>query len=89
MAQSLWSLSNQIVQKLIKDFMLPCSDLFTVSNFHCSSCRLGKMSKFPLAKVEHKSTAPFQILYSDIWGPAPMVSSLGHRYFVVFVDEYT
>ena len=47
------------------------------------------MSRLPLASVEHKSNAPFDIIFSDVWGPAPVISSLGHRYVVLFIDDYT
>ena len=77
------------VSKIIKEFKLPCHKRSTISVSDCVSCRLGKLSKFLLASVHHKSQAPFQIVYSDIWGPAPMPSSTGYRYFVIFVDEYT
>lgn len=55
----------------------------------CSSCLLGKLSRIPLVSVEHKSSSPFQIIHSDVWGPAPVKSFHGHSYFVLFVDDYT
>jgi transposase InsO family protein len=32
---------------------------------------------------------PFDIIHSDVWGPAPVQSFYGHRYFVLFVDDFT
>ena len=74
------------VSKLINNFNLPCSS----SSFKpCSSCLLGKLSRLPLASIEHKSLVPFDIIHSDVWGPAPMLSSLGHRYIVLYIDDFT
>jgi hypothetical protein len=55
----------------------------------CSSCQLGKLSHVHLAAVPHHSTAPFEIIFSDVWGPTPVSSSLGHKYFVIFINDFT
>ena len=43
----------------------------------------------PLASVEHHSQKPFDIVHSNVWGPAPILSNLGFSYFVLFVDDFT
>ena len=30
-----------------------------------------------------------ELIFSDVWGPAPLFSSDGYHYFVIFVDAYT
>ncbi|KAJ8765425.1 hypothetical protein K2173_013183 [Erythroxylum novogranatense] len=45
----------------------------------CSSCHLGKLSRVSLASKEHTSSKPFDIIF-------PI---MGHRYFVIFVDDFT
>ena len=37
----------------------------------------------------HKSMAPLDLIFSDVWGPAPMFSSYGFRYFVIFINVHT
>ena len=32
---------------------------------------------------------PFQVVYSDVWGPAPVNSIDGFRYYIIFVDYFT
>jgi histone deacetylase 1/2 len=32
---------------------------------------------------------PLDLIFSDVWGPAPMFSFDGFRYFVIFVDAHT
>jgi len=43
-----------------------------------------------LGPTGHKNTStPLELIFSDVWGPAPFFSSNGYRYFVIFVDAYT
>jgi hypothetical protein len=42
-----------------------------------------------LGPTGHKTSAPFELIFSDVWGPAPLFSSDGYHYFVIFVDAYT
>jgi histone deacetylase 1/2 len=37
----------------------------------------------------HKISAPLELICSDVWGPAPMFSSDGFCYFVIFVNVHT
>jgi hypothetical protein len=43
----------------------------------CTSCCLGKLAKIPLVSRPHFSTQPFQLVFSDVWGPVPVQSTLG------------
>ena len=55
----------------------------------CSAYKLGKLAQMPLALVEHTSQYPFDIVHSDVWSPAPILSNLGFSYFVLFVNDFT
>jgi hypothetical protein len=84
--QSLGHPNSQKLQSLV------CNNLLSTSSNNvspCSSCILGKISHLSLASVEHTSTTPFQIIHSDVWGPAPMLSSMGHHFFMLFIDDFT
>ena len=35
------------------------------------------------------SSFPLEIVYSDLWGPAPLLSHNGFRYYIVFVDDFS
>ncbi|KAK8952504.1 hypothetical protein KSP39_PZI004609 [Platanthera zijinensis] len=58
---------------------------------NCEACQLGKhhRSSFP-PKQGRGSTRPFDLVHSDIWGPAPTLTvGRGSSYFVTFIDDFS
>ena len=55
----------------------------------CSGCKLAKFSALPFHKSVSSSLAPFDLVHSDVWGPAPVSTKGGSRYYVSFVDDFT
>ena len=43
----------------------------------------------PFQNNESMSTGIFDLIHYDIWGPSPINSIGGSRYFVVFGDDYS
>ena len=37
----------------------------------------------------NKSNIPFALIHSDLWGPSSVITSTGHRWFVIFIDDCT
>uniref|UniRef100_A0A803QJK9 Integrase catalytic domain-containing protein n=1 Tax=Cannabis sativa TaxID=3483 RepID=A0A803QJK9_CANSA len=55
----------------------------------CSACCLGKHHKLPFPTSTTVYTTPLQLLHSDLWGPAPINSASGYRYYINFVDAFS
>ncbi|KAM1422622.1 hypothetical protein ACFX2I_004733 [Malus domestica] len=55
----------------------------------CVSCIQGKMSRTPFPLRSVTCTSPFEKIHSDVWGPSPVKSLEGYRYYVTLIDEYT
>ncbi|CAB4299476.1 unnamed protein product [Prunus armeniaca] len=55
----------------------------------CVTCRLAKQPALPFNNSATSSSAPFDLVHSDIWGKAPISSMGGALYYVLFVDDYS
>ena len=47
------------------------------------------MHKLPFEQSQFQSTQPLELVHSDVWGPAPVNSSNGYRYYLLFVDDFS
>jgi len=54
----------------------------------CQSCVLRKHIMLPFVSSTSMTFMPFDIIHSDFW-TFPVLSSLGHRYYVLFLDDYS
>jgi hypothetical protein len=57
-------------------------------DFVCGHCQKARHSKHPFKSYGIRTSAPFEIIYSDICGPFP-TSHDGSKYFVTFTDDFT
>lgn len=34
-------------------------------------------------------SSPLELVFSDVWGPSPVVSHIGNKYYVTFIDAFS
>ena len=62
----------------------------SLSPIECESCQLGKHTRVPFPKrLDQWTKFPFKLVYTDVWSPSRTESTLGFRYFVTFIDDYS
>ncbi|PKU65364.1 Retrovirus-related Pol polyprotein from transposon TNT 1-94 [Dendrobium catenatum] len=66
------------------------SDLITVKqSIPCDSCNKAKSHKIVFNKNTTVTSKPFDLIHTDVWGPASLTSSDGFRYYIIFIDDHT
>jgi histone deacetylase 1/2 len=59
-----------------------------VSNF-CAACCMGKAHRLHSNQSQTTYSHPLELVFSDLWGPAPTTSSSGYHYYISFIDAYS
>ncbi|CAN0875598.1 Retrovirus-related Pol polyprotein from transposon RE2, partial [Linum grandiflorum] len=69
------------LHRIVSSFKLPVSN----NNLPavCEPCQFGKSKRLPFPSIHSSSLKPFDLVYSDVWGPSPCLSLNGHRYFLL------
>jgi hypothetical protein len=79
--------SFSLVERLLRKNKLPYIGERSIETI-CDSCQKAKSHQLPYPISTSISTKPLQLLFSDVWGPAP--SSVGrYTYYVSFIDDYS
>ena len=77
---------------VLKNILLSCNQLkINKDDVHsfCSACQYGKQSKQSFKSTETKTKTALELIHTDFWGPTPILSTHGHRYYIFFVDDRT
>jgi hypothetical protein len=75
-----------IVQRVISRNKLSCSRENNESV--CEACQKAKSHQLPYSRSTSVSHHPLELIYSDVWGPAP--GSFGRKnYYISFIDDFS
>ena len=78
--------SFTIVSQVLKENDLPFSNKEHESV--CDACQKAKSHQLPYSSSSSVSKAPLELIFSDVWGPAP--TSVGrNNYYVSFIDDFS
>jgi histone deacetylase 1/2 len=78
--------ASPIVQHILRLHELPSVSVNKA--VVCDACQQGKSHQLPFSLSTRVTSAPLEIIYSDVWGPA-QTSVSGHQFYVSFIDAYS
>jgi hypothetical protein len=78
--------SNQTVQSILclNNILYASESSLPV----CNACQLAKSHQLPYSTSLHHSHDPLELIFPDVWGPAPQ-SVMGFKYYISFVDDFS
>ena len=79
--------SSSVVQQILSKSRVP---FVSESNKEqvCDACQQGKSHQLPYPVSISVSSSPLELVFSDVWGPAP--TSVGkNNYYVSFIDDFS
>jgi transposase InsO family protein len=62
---------------------------FDISTLHCETCIQAKSHRVSYKTSLSKCNEPIVLIHSDVWGPSPVSSICGYKWFVLFIDDCT
>lgn len=68
-----------------------CNALYSCpkNNDVCCACQYAKSHRLPFSLCDFKATCPLALIHTNLWGPTLVVSTIGIRYFLLFVDDFS
>ena len=74
----------------ISKFWVMVPRFSSLSSIECELCQLEKHTRAQFPKRLYQRTKSlFQLVHSDVWGPSWTEFTMGFRYFVTFIDDYS
>ena len=59
-----------------------------IQPFHCDICEYAKHTHVSFPISNKRSSSPFFLIHSDIWGSSTIPNISGSKWFVTFIDDY-
>ena len=76
---------------VLKQMLTSCNALYSCpkNNDVCCACQYAKSHRLPFSLCDFKATCPLALIHTNLWGPTLVVSTIGIRYFLLFVDDFS
>ena len=55
----------------------------------CEACQFGKQARGAFPHDKNVSKNIFDVVHTNVWGPAKTATMGGCRYYVTFIDDHT
>ncbi|CAN0875498.1 Retrovirus-related Pol polyprotein from transposon RE1 [Linum grandiflorum] len=81
--------SSRLLNMFRKNYLPVSNSMSNFSALPCLSCIEAETVALPFHSSTTEIHDPFALIHTDVWGPSPVTSRLGYRYFVLFIDHKT
>ena len=61
----------------------------SINSFHYDVYEFSRNHHATFALSSNKSIEPFDLIHSNVWGPAPISNISGTKWFISFIDDCT
>ncbi|MDV3183805.1 MAG: DDE-type integrase/transposase/recombinase, partial [Sweet potato little leaf phytoplasma] len=77
--------------RVVKNVLKSCNVSVSLNeNFDfCDACQKGKSHRLPFNLSHSHTWHPLELVHCDLWGPAPIASTFGYKFYISFVDDFT
>jgi hypothetical protein len=75
------------LHQLSKSRIVHCIPQIPRVHHTCDTCQLGKLARKSFPKGNRVTTAPLELVHSDLCGPIGDTAITGARYFLTFSDD--
>ena len=65
------------------------SEGIVAQSYQCKGCTMGKFVKTTFHEKENRASVILERIHTDVCGPFSVASTTKHRYYVIFVDDYS
>lgn len=76
--------SSSILQRVLPSLSITGPTVFPM----CEFCQYAKSRKLSFSSSDIVSTFPLERAHCDVWGPSPILSICGFKYYVVYIDDF-
>jgi len=75
--------------KTVKSVINMCKVSYRTKPTFCDTCSVAKMHQLPFHNSSTVYIEPLELVFMDIWGPAPKTATNGSRYYIAFMDAFS
>jgi GAG-pre-integrase domain len=81
---------SSVQEKLLKTKLITIKNSSKSSSLSlCTDCNKAKSHKLLFSTSLNKATKPLKVVHTDLWGPSPVGSAQGYKYYIHFIDEFS
>jgi len=55
----------------------------------CKFCIMGRQRRVAFFTSQHKTKSLLDLIHTDVWGPSPVASIGGARYYITFINDFS